>query len=343
MKSKITAHDRMLGCMLGGAVGDAMGAPVEFKTARMIGPAVLRYRQAYGRLGAITDDTQMTLFTAEGLLRQKRSGRDMAQELWLAYRRWLMTQSFTPVRKLVATAHEDAVTGWLVKQRFLWNRRAPGATCLSALNHGSFGSVKMPPNDSKGCGGVMRTAPCAFTDEPFANGIRAAALTHGHPDGYFPAGAYAQILSEIMRDSSLTSAVRFTIRVLDSTAPEAAGTMIKLAQALALFADGEDSAKAIKKLGGGWVGEEALAVGVYCALLADDFRDGVSLAVTHDGDSDSTGSIAGAILGTLNGASSIPGDLLAGLEGRDTIERITDDMYNVFINGDNPPKSRYPR
>ena len=79
-----TAHDpghsqRVAGCLLGGAVGDALGAPIEFMRLSEIrerfGPQGLReFAPAYGRLGAITDDTQMTLFTAEGLLRAMTRG-----------------------------------------------------------------------------------------------------------------------------------------------------------------------------------------------------------------------------------------------------------------------------
>ena len=69
-----TVRERCLGCILGGAVGDALGAPVEFMRRREIldtfGPdGITEYAPAYGGLGTITDDTQMTLFTAEGLLR----------------------------------------------------------------------------------------------------------------------------------------------------------------------------------------------------------------------------------------------------------------------------------
>lgn len=66
--------DRIKGCLLGGAVGDALGAPVEFLEWAAIrntfgAQGIVDYAPAYGRLGAITDNTQMMLFTAEGLLR----------------------------------------------------------------------------------------------------------------------------------------------------------------------------------------------------------------------------------------------------------------------------------
>ncbi|MGB8841599.1 MAG: ADP-ribosylglycohydrolase family protein [Aliidongia sp.] len=67
-------QNRFRGCLLGGAVGDALGAPVEFMTSAGIAghfgqQGIRDFVPAYGRRGAITDDTQMTLFTAEGRTR----------------------------------------------------------------------------------------------------------------------------------------------------------------------------------------------------------------------------------------------------------------------------------
>ena len=64
------------GCIIGGAIGDALGAPIEFisidKIRSYFGHQGLTdYSEAYGRIGAFTDDTQMTLFTAEGLILSK--------------------------------------------------------------------------------------------------------------------------------------------------------------------------------------------------------------------------------------------------------------------------------
>lgn len=76
-----SARDRLVGSILGGAIGDALGAPIEFdsldRIRRRHGPAGLTdYAPAYGRIGAITDDTQMTLFTADGLLLAKSTDAD---------------------------------------------------------------------------------------------------------------------------------------------------------------------------------------------------------------------------------------------------------------------------
>ena len=154
-------RNRFRGCLIGGAVGDALGAPVEFishdEIVRCFGSQGIRdYVPAYGVLGAITDDTQMTLFTAEGLLRANVRERMRGLTTYSgvtdhSYLRWLETQGIkAPV--------EIGRDGWLWKQEALHHRRAPGNTCLSALkSKKGFGDAAR--NDSKGCGGVMRVAP----------------------------------------------------------------------------------------------------------------------------------------------------------------------------------------
>jgi ADP-ribosylglycohydrolase len=85
----------------------------------------------------------------------------------------------------------------------------------------------------------------------------------------------------------------------------------------------------IEQLGGGWVAEEALAIGLWCALSADSLEDGVIRAVNHSGDSDSTGLIAGHFLGLLRGPEAIPARWVDNLELRDVIERIALDISLV--------------
>jgi ADP-ribosylglycohydrolase len=92
-------------------------------------------------------------------------------------------------------------------------------------------------------------------------------------------------------------------------------------------------AEAIARIGQGWIAEEALAISIYCSLVASNFRDGIIMAVNHDGDSDSTGAITGNLLGTMYGAGVIPQDWLEALELRDVITEVAEDLY-VFRNWD---------
>jgi ADP-ribosylglycohydrolase len=85
-----------------------------------------------------------------------------------------------------------------------------------------------------------------------------------------------------------------------------------------------------ERLGGGWVGEEALAIAVCAALAARGLPDGLLLAVNHSGDSDSTGSIAGNILGAMHGVGAIPASWLSQLELREVITTLALDAVTEF-------------
>jgi ADP-ribosylglycohydrolase len=337
----ITLRGRYRGCLLGGAVGDAVGGGIEFLTLTEIrhrhGPAgITGYVPAYGRTGAITDDTQMTLFTAEGLLRdqqQPAGSREPAAAMWRAYQRWLATQS----------GYVGHGSGWLSSQEFLRHQRAPGMTCLGALQGGHPGTAGRPVNDSKGCGGVMRVAPAGLVGgDAFALGCNAAALTHGHPSGYLAAGALALMVSELVLGRELRSAAAAAIARLEQ-ADGGEELTTALSSAVRAAELGPLSADAIGILGEGWTGEEALAIATHCALTATSFRSGVLHAVNHGGDSDSTSAICGNLLGAALGAGAIDSDLIEGLEGRDVITQVADDLYDVFAAGQPPSAERYPR
>jgi ADP-ribosylglycohydrolase len=335
------------GCLLGGAVGDALGAPVEFLQLGAIqarfGPeGIVDFSPAYGRLGAITDDTQMTLFTAEGLLRAKcrASHKGLCSVdgvVHHAYTRWLRTQSHQPGKVL------GPVVGWLFDLRELHDSRAPGNTCLSALMSPEPGTRERPLNDSKGCGGVMRMAPAGLVQDAdsFELGCTLAAITHGHPTGYLAAGAFAAMVRALIEGCSLLDAVETGRERLAACRGHQECTDA-LDAALELWRRGPASADRVAELGHGWVAEEALAIGVYCALAAgEDFAAGVRLAVNHSGDSDSTGAIAGNLLGAALGVSAIPSRWLDALELRAEIEALADDVLTWF-RGDEEWWARYP-
>ncbi|GAB6097963.1 hypothetical protein JCM14469_42170 [Desulfatiferula olefinivorans] len=320
------------GCLLGGAVGDALGAPVEFMSLSEIkgqfGPSGIKdYYPAFGKTGAITDDTQMTLFTAEAMLRAVTRGHhkgiasptSMAR---LAYQRWLVTQEsefsgYTDDRLLLGIPE-------------LYSRRAPGQSCLSALKSSREGSIEKPINNSKGCGGVMRIAPVALAPnfpDFFDNGCEIAAITHGHPTGYLAAGCLAQIIRNIVDGQDLIDAVQ-SVQTILATKRHSDECLAAIENALDAFRTQPATFETVEALGEGWIAEEALAMGIYCALAADDdFEKGLILSVNHGGDSDSTGSITGNILGALLGVSAIPKRYLDSLELKDTIKEMAEDLF----------------
>ncbi len=330
--------DRFRGCLLGGAVGDALGAPVEFlsldEIRRRYGDAgITDFDTAYGRRGAITDDTQMTLFTAEGLIRAEQRFRDrgicdVPAVIERAYLRWLSTQGEYVDRDRFDPGHGP--DGWLVTLPELHSRRAPGNTCLSALRAPqSDGGPKQ--NESKGCGAVMRMAPVGLVaNEPFDLGCRAGWITHGHPSGYLAAGYLAQLIRGIVDGFALDAALDEADARL-GTYPDHTECLEAVRHARELARVGVGEASHVAELGEGWVAEEALAIAIYCTLVAENFSDAVVLAVNHSGDSDSAGAITGNILGTAHGVEAIPERWLDELELRDEIDRLARDLYEIFV------------
>ncbi|WP_245572654.1 ADP-ribosylglycohydrolase family protein [Actinokineospora enzanensis] len=345
---RVIPADRWLGCLLAGAVGDALGAPVEFLSlaeirTRFGADGLTDYTPAYGGRGRITDDTQMTLFTAEAMIRGHVGKRLMFFEqqpgsvLQHAYQRWYHTQGTPWHRAGGSYAMEAEPDGWLVRVPELHHRRAPGATVLTALKGFADGAerglLSRRINNSKGCGAVMRAAPCAlWSEDPldcFVVAAQAGALTHGHPTGFLSAGALAFVVHRLLDGADLPTALA-EVRAELVTWEESEETVAALDAAVDLAERGRPTPEQLESLGGGWIGEEALAIGVCAALVADDLADGLRLAVNHSGDSDSTGAICGNLLGAVHGLPAVPPGWLAELELREVMERLGRDALVEF-------------
>lgn len=333
--------DRVRGCLFGGAVGDALGYPVEFledgTIFRIYGEnGITQYPLCNGK-ALISDDTQMSLFTADGLLRAERSNafptpEDYVSCIYESYLSWLSTQDQSYVLP------EGIERSELLQYRELHSYRSPGYTCLSALASGKCGSFDVKLNNSKGCGGVMRIAPVAVflaqrrlsAEAVDLIAARAAAITHSHVLGYIPAAFLAHILVAIVRGYSLEESVsdaRHTVSALFGKSDEIEAFLRLIDTAVALSRDGSicDDLDATRELGQGWVAEETVAIAVYCSLRhRDSFERAVVASVNHSGDSDSTGAVTGNIMGTLLGFGGIPQKYLTDLELYEVIRSLSD-------------------
>lgn len=352
---------RIHGCLLGGALGDSLGYAVEFDDISAIrarfGPAGLQDFSALDAGSPFSDDTQMTLYTADGLLEALEWANDgVASDinacLWLAYLRWLGTQSVA-----VPASAPFQPPRWIDAQAVLKNRRSPGNACLTGLATGEMGTVKRPVNpDAKGCGAVMRSAPFGLIPhlEPetvYKLSADAASLTHGHPAARQSAGVFSLVIHALSSGQSLRAAAESALGhlrggILRKGEDPDPDVVARLQAALRLAADmpgGGDVLSPedlVSELGEGWVAEEALAVALYAVLAtapetgteratadagtaeADahaHFRAAIAVAVNNSGDSDSTASIAGNILGTYYGELCLPADWLAALEAPEVI------------------------
>ena len=316
--------DRFRGCIIAGAAGDALGYAVEFDRLPAIlkryGPdGITAYKLTDGK-ALISDDTQMTLYTLDSLLHGKADGGYFAA-IWRGYQDWYITQD----GRGEPTKGVQSILNELPEMN---HPRAPGNTCLQALYGKVPGTLEAPVNHSKGCGGIMRVAPCGlyFKDirKAAKGAAEAAAMTHGHELGWLPAAAFAAMVNlAAWTDLPFYELVDEAMAVVNELWPDAESlpllnALIKKTVELSL--SGERDRDAIKMLGEGWVGDEALAVALFCVLRhSDDLKGCLIAAVNHDGDSDSTGSIAGNLLGARLGLSALPEEFREDLELYDII------------------------
>lgn len=334
-------QDKCRGSLVGGAVGDALGYEVEFMSLSAI-------RKRYGKDGIVnyeldrngvaefSDDTQMSLFTAEGLLNavaaEKYHYPDILPYISNAYHYWYTTQTMPPIKMSKC---------WLTHLATLWSKRAPGMTCMSAL--AAQGSVV---NNSKGCGGVMRVAPIGIfsgAHPKLLDMVQAgqlagmsADLTHKHPLSTLSSIALAMLVSDLITHENVDrEKFRFIVVNKVLKLMELNGLQSEyfyflsqlIVKALDLAASDISDTDAIRQLGEGWVAEETLAIAIFSVMrYIDDFEQCIVCSVNHDGDSDSTGAVAGNIIGAILGYSAIPTKYIENLELKDVLISVADDL-----------------
>ena len=344
--SKFSKKEVFQGCLLGGAIGDALGAPIEFLSLEQIlqifgSSGVTEFVEFSSGEGVFTDDTQMTLFTAEGLLRAEHRATlrgingALHQITFDSYLRWLLTQSDSYFQVQQKTEEANRLySGWLLTREELFSCRAPGNTCLRALRNGKMGTMKNPINNSKGCGTIMRMAPVGLMlsnnpDRAFSEGCHLSALTHGHASGYLSGGFFAALIAFLVNGDDVKTAIWKCMKILDlhSNHDEVKDSVLKMFSVLDDVRGRNLKPEDLEKLGGGWVAEEALAISLLCvSKYENDFEKGVIAAVNHSGDSDSIGAITGNVLGVINGLDSIPQRWKSNLQGASIVLEVAENL-----------------
>lgn len=374
---RLRTRDRIRGSLMAGAAGDALGYAVEFMSRNNIlakygNKGITKFDLTADGKALVSDDTQMTLFTASGMLlgetRVCVRGIGGSIEMYIAeaYLDWYYTQT---------GKKEGRPVTWLRDLPEMAHRRAPGNTCLSACE--SLYRGEEVQNNSKGCGGIMRVAPVAlreasrwdplwrrFDFQLVGTGAKVAAITHKHPLAFLPAAMLMHLIlkvittGEVVVKANIANIAFETIEALDMVYDgkyeEDKRYLANLTKvAVKLAANDKSDAENIRSLGEGWTGEEAWAIALYCVVRhVDSVEDAIIAAVNHDGDSDSTGAICGNIMGAIYGYEAIKRMRLFCPQGREleqTLElsniilAIADDLYTgCIINGyrDDTPRER---
>ncbi|MGQ4514350.1 ADP-ribosylglycohydrolase family protein [Streptomyces sp. DW26H14] len=322
-------RSRVRGCLLGGAIGDtlgagASGAPPEPGSA----PEEPDLVAVHGRRGAVTWATQLTLFTVDGLIRAQirhdRGHWHPPTDIHRAHLRWYATQhDWGPDER-------RADNGWLAMEEWLYARRDPPLPLLLGLGDERMGTRAEPKNPrARDAGALPRSAPFGLLVgwEPELVGLLAAECavhTHGHPAACLSASAYAVIVHGLARRAPLEAAVGEALKLLAAEAghePVSAA----LGRALEGVRAGVPDVHRVAALAGAGGAENSLAVAVYCALVAEDVRHGLSL-VTSGPTARAAAPLCGALLGTWHGETALPPLWLAELEGRATLLELADDL-----------------
>lgn len=327
-----TILSKFKGCFLGLTIADALGAPVEFlsltEIKRKYGEDGITDFDAWAgfKAGSYTDDSQLSLATAVGCIQ--------------AYQRLIIKGECNSVNIIYKRYLE-----WVESQSNQFQIRSPNYTCLSALMSGKMGSIENPINDSKESGGLARFAPVGLafpSDMAFREGIEYASITHGNPQGYLPGGFLSELIAHILEGKNLGDSIELSTERL-SIYERHEETLKKIEKALELFTVQEPIENSIREIGEGWTGEEALAIALFCSLkFSDDYEKGIQAAVNHSGSSDSTGSVTGAILGTLLGIEAIPDKWVLNVENSQTICQIAKDMFKIFKKKERLSFKKYP-
>lgn len=335
--------DRYRGCIVGLAIGDALGHPTEFVSS------VPRIRERWGErgvtgfepsgshpAGTFTDDTQMTIAVLRALVRAGHDDLDARMK--------------TMGAEFVAWSRSPQ------------NNRAPGGTCLSGCRALDRGAPWRQAGvaDSKGCGAAMRAAPVGlfFADDVEAL-VRVAAaqsaLTHRHPTGIASSVAAAASVAHVLREGTLDGILAFTracVERLDTALLVEVGCVPHLAETIGTremlaALDDTDKEKDVESddvcqlLGGAWIGEQAVATALWCALRAKgDFRDAVLRGANSSGDSDSIACIAGSIVGALVGVQGIDPAWVEGVEKTAMLDELARALHRVKIGANEPTTER---
>lgn len=317
--------ERIEGCILGLAIGDALGFPTEFRRREAIvasfppdgvtdfvalhDPRWPARPLIMGRAhppGTYSDDTQMTIAVAEAILACDRYAD-------------LDTLMNEMGARFVAWSRADD------------NDRAPGNACMTGAQNLARGAPwrKAGVPDSKGCGSAMRVAPigCAFVHDRarLLEVARASSvLTHGHDAGVEGAAAGALLVAMALEGASPDAMLDAVVR---ECAPRSRDFAACLAKLPGLLAAPPEIALSSRGLGEAWVAEEAIACALYCFLRTPhDYRATVLTAANTDGDSDSIACIAGSISGAFNGASPIPSEWRERVENAGRLRALAADL-----------------
>jgi len=337
-----TNPDAYKGCLLGLAVGDALGVTVDRKTydqiCRDYGPAGLLGYDLVNGFAEISSYTQVAAYACNGLLVGVAKGRiapaDCLQHITQALKEWARAQHLPGA--------PEKRSCWLYYVPEMRQRKCMDARTLDSLTRELIGTMEKPINQGMGPG----TLPAAVAVGMFflpdripvqeigRLGAQVVALTHGDVMTFLSGAVLAYAVAGILQEPEVAMEAQFLQAAAAVRSqfgrryPQAAALEKLVEKAVALAAKPEIShAKAMEMLACD-TAAQVLAGAMYAVLAGGDFDASLIIAVNHSGKSAAVGAITGALLGARLGESALPEFYLDCLPCADVLMELAADMDN---------------
>lgn len=327
------------GCLLGLAVGDAMGYPIDKKSWQEIceayGPNGLLGYDLVNGSADITSYTQLAAFVCNGLLLGTTRGHmdKLSRYTALSLREWAKSQQFR--------GSGEKTFCWLAQVPEMRRRHCMDTRILDALSRETLGTPEKPLFKS--------TSPCVLTAAIGAGllydpermsyaqvgrlGAEAVACTHGDPESFLSGAVLAYTIANILQNPKLPLSQQFLQAAqsmqeqFEPEFPQATALAALVRKAIVLSKDAELTPLAALTLLGCTTAAECLAGAVYASVIHPaNFDEGMIAAVNHSGRSAAVGALTGAILGTRLGAEALPDFYLESLETAPILEELAQDI-----------------
>lgn len=304
-----TKNDKIKAVMLGHAVGDALGVPVEFCTREELDSDPVTDMRGFGTYpypeGCWSDDTSMSLAALDSLA----SGKLNFDDIMIKFSEWYYKDKYTPTGKTFDI----------------------GNTCACAIDnyfmHGkSVNECGLADEKSNGNGSLMRIHPFALlalrthqTREDWESMVdRASALTHAHERSKLACKIYTQILLNLLYMPS-----KLSVRLALEMAKARYASSSEYDHYKRLLSHDFDKLPRDEIKSSGYV-VDTLEAAVWCILTTNSYRDCVLKAVNLGEDTDTVAAIAGGLAGALYGYNAVPAEWLNALKQREFIEDLCD-------------------
>ncbi len=300
------------GAILGHAVADALGVPVEFMSREQLRKNPVCDMREYGThkqpKGTWSDDTSMTLCTLASISEKKAIDEE---DIMKRFGWWMNGDYMQPHGKLFDIGYTTQNAIW----QYLYGDRYP------------YGSQD---EGSNGNGSLMRIIPVSLYHHFKNEGIEKrqkdiqdiSSLTHAHKRSVIGCGIYDFVLEELIKNPCKEAII---IGLNNAYAYYKNEKEIKAYNRL--FEQGFEHLDESKIKSSGYV-VDTLEASIWCLLITKSYEECVLKAVNLGEDTDTVGAVVGGLAGVLYGYASIPQNWLDSLAKREMIEKLCEDLAN---------------